>query len=120
MAQMQNAQSGHDQFGHDNWIAERRITGVWFIAGHGLRALLERASLSAQSSLSGTKTRMEWLRTYALNLTIRFFVNAAAFSYWMHLRTQRRTRLDLWASQRTLHLSQITLRQQRSGFQAIV
>ena len=45
--------------------------------------MVKRASLSAQSSLSGTKTRMEWVRTNALNLTIRFFVNAAAFSYWM-------------------------------------
>ena len=53
-----------------------------FLAGHGLH-VLKRASLSAQSSLSGTKTRMEWLRTNAMNLTIRFFVNAAAFSYWL-------------------------------------
>jgi hypothetical protein len=99
-----------------------RAAHYWglFIAGHGLHVLLERASLSAQSSLSGKKTCMEWLRSNALNLTIRFFVNAAAFSYWMHLRTQRRARLDLWASQRTLHLSQVKLRQQRSGFQAIV
>ena len=48
-----------------------------FMAGHGLH-VLKRASLSAQSTLSGTKTRMEWLRTNALNLTIRFFINAAA------------------------------------------
>jgi hypothetical protein len=39
--------------------------------------------LSAQSVLSGTKTRTEWVRTSALNLTIRFFINAAAFSYWL-------------------------------------
>jgi len=39
--------------------------------------------LSAQSVLSRTKTRTEWVRTNALNLTIRFFINAAAFSYWL-------------------------------------
>jgi hypothetical protein len=39
--------------------------------------------LSAQSVLSGTKTRTEWLRTNAMNLRIRFFINAAAFSYWL-------------------------------------
>jgi hypothetical protein len=53
-----------------------------FAAGHGLH-VLKRASLSAQSKLSGTKTRIEWLRTNALNLTIRLFMNAAAFSYWV-------------------------------------
>jgi hypothetical protein len=53
-----------------------------FAAGHGLH-VLKRAGLSAQSRLSGTKTRLEWLQTNALNLTIRFFVNAAAFSYWI-------------------------------------
>lgn len=53
-----------------------------FAAGHGLH-VLKRASLSAQSSLSGTKTRLEWLKSNALNLAIRFFVNAAAFSYWI-------------------------------------
>jgi hypothetical protein len=118
MARMQNAQSGHVR----SRQLDYRAAHYWglFIAGHGLHVLLERASLSAQSSLSGKKTCMEWLRSNALNLTIRFFVNAAAFSYWMHLRTQRRARLDLWASQRTLHLSQVKLRQQRSGFQAIV
>lgn len=42
-----------------------------------------RASLSVQSVLSGTKTRTEWLRTNAMILTIRFFINAAAFSYWL-------------------------------------
>lgn len=45
--------------------------------------MLKRASLSAQSVLSGTKTRTEWVRTNALALTIRFFINAAAFSYWL-------------------------------------
>jgi hypothetical protein len=53
-----------------------------FVAGHGLH-VLKRASLSAQSVLSGTKTRSERVRTNALNLTIRFFINAAAFSYWL-------------------------------------
>jgi hypothetical protein len=53
-----------------------------FLMGHGLH-VLKRASLSAQSSLSGTKTRVEWIKTNAMNLTIRFFVNAAAFSYWL-------------------------------------
>lgn len=43
----------------------------------------KRASLSAESRLSGTKTRIEWLRTNALNLAIRLFVNGAAFSYWI-------------------------------------
>jgi hypothetical protein len=45
--------------------------------------VLKRASLSAQSVLSGTKTRTQWVRPNALNLTIRFFINAAAFSYWL-------------------------------------
>jgi len=53
-----------------------------FAAGHGLH-VLKRASLSAQSSLSGTKSRLDWLRTNALALAIRMFVNAAAFSYWL-------------------------------------
>ena len=53
-----------------------------FAAGHGLH-VLKRASLSAESRLSGTKTRLEWLRTNALSLAIRLFVNGAAFSYWM-------------------------------------
>ena len=59
-------------------------THLWalFVAGHGLH-VLKRASLSAQSRLSGTKTRIEWLRTNALNLAIRLFVNAAGFSYWI-------------------------------------
>ena len=45
--------------------------------------MLKRAGLSVQSRISGTKTRVQWLQTNALNLAIRFFVNAAAFSYWM-------------------------------------
>ncbi|HXZ14215.1 MAG TPA: hypothetical protein VEG64_17645 [Candidatus Sulfotelmatobacter sp.] len=53
-----------------------------FAAGHGLH-VMKRASLSAKSRLSGTKTRAEWLRTNGVNLAIRFFVNAAAFSYWL-------------------------------------
>jgi len=59
-------------------------THLWalFVAGHGLH-VLKRASLSATSRLSGTKTRIEWLRTNALNLAIRLFVNAAGFSYWI-------------------------------------
>jgi hypothetical protein len=53
-----------------------------FAAGHGLH-VLKRASLSAESRISGIRTRVEWLRTNALALAIRLFVNAAAFSYWM-------------------------------------
>jgi hypothetical protein len=53
-----------------------------FAAGHGLH-VLKRASLSTRSRLSGTKTRIEWLQTNALNLLIRLFINAAAFSYWL-------------------------------------
>jgi hypothetical protein len=59
-------------------------THLWalFVAGHSLH-VLKRASLSAKSRLSGTKTRLEWLRTNALTLAIRLFVNAAGFSYWL-------------------------------------
>jgi len=53
-----------------------------FVAGHGLH-VLKRASLSTGSKISGTRSRVEWLRTNALNLTIRLFVNAAGFSYWI-------------------------------------
>lgn len=63
-------------------IPESAHLWALFAAGHGLH-VLKRASLSAASPLSGTKTRREWLRVNALNLSIRFFVNAAAFSYWM-------------------------------------
>ena len=95
-------------------------TYLWalFIAGHGLH-VLKRASLSAQSRISGTKSRLEWLRTNALNLAIRLFVNAAGFSYWIahpnaedarhdlavfaelerapeHIHTYRLTSLSLW------------------------
>jgi hypothetical protein len=53
-----------------------------FAAGHGLH-VLKRASLSTDSKISGTRSRLDWLRTNALALAIRFFVNAAAFSYWL-------------------------------------
>jgi len=59
-------------------------THLWalFAAGHGLH-VLKRASLSAESKISGTRNRLDWFRTNALALAIRFFVNAAAFSYWL-------------------------------------
>jgi hypothetical protein len=63
-------------------IPESAHLWTLFAAGHGLH-VLKRASLSAKSRLSGTKTRLEWLRTNALSLAIRLFVNAAAFSYWI-------------------------------------
>ena len=63
-------------------IPESAHLWALFFGGHGLH-VIKRASLSAGSSLSGTKTRIEWLRTNALTLTIRLFVNAAAFSYWL-------------------------------------
>ncbi len=50
--------------------------------GHGLH-VLKRSSLSAKSGLSGTKTRIEWAKTNVVNLMVRAFVNAAAFSYWI-------------------------------------
>jgi len=50
--------------------------------GHALH-VVKRASLSAQSSISGTSSRIEWVRTNLLTLVIRFFVNAIAFSYWI-------------------------------------
>lgn len=63
-------------------IPESAHLWALFLAGHTLH-VMKRAGLSAQSRLSGTKTRREWLRTNALNLAIRLFVNAAAFSYWL-------------------------------------
>ncbi|MGA3294332.1 MAG: hypothetical protein ABSE45_10175 [Candidatus Acidiferrales bacterium] len=63
-------------------VPEHAHLWVLFIAGHGLH-VLKRASLSAQSRISGTKSRLDWLRTNALNLALRLFVNGAAFSYWM-------------------------------------
>jgi hypothetical protein len=53
-----------------------------FAAGHGLH-VMKRASLSVRSQLSGTRCRTEWLRTNALALAIRLFINGAAFSYWI-------------------------------------
>jgi hypothetical protein len=53
-----------------------------FGIGHGLH-VLKRSSLSVRSGLSGTKRRLEWVETNAVNLMIRIFVNAAAFSYWI-------------------------------------
>jgi hypothetical protein len=53
-----------------------------FASGHALH-VLKRASLSAESKISGVRNRLEWLRANALALAIRFFVNAAAFSYWL-------------------------------------
>ncbi len=63
-------------------IPESAHLWALFFAGHGLH-VLKRASLSAKSRISGTKTRLDWLRTNALAVAIRLFVNAAAFSYWM-------------------------------------
>ena len=63
-------------------IPESAHLWALFIGGHGLH-VIKRASLSAESHLSGTKTRIEWMRTNALGLLIRLFVNAAAFSYWL-------------------------------------
>jgi hypothetical protein len=63
-------------------IPESAHLWALFVGGHGLH-VLKRASLSAGSPLSGTKTRIEWARTNALALGIRLFVNAAAFSYWL-------------------------------------
>jgi hypothetical protein len=54
-------------------IPESAHLWTLFAAGHGLH-VLKRASLSATSRLSGTKTRAEWLRTNALSLAIRLFV----------------------------------------------
>ena len=53
-----------------------------FTLGHGLH-VLKRASLSTASRISGTSSRRQWLRINALTLAIRFFINAATFSYWI-------------------------------------
>jgi hypothetical protein len=53
-----------------------------FTVGHALH-VLKRASLSTQSRLSPTRSLIDWLRTNILALIVRFFVNAAAFSYWI-------------------------------------
>jgi hypothetical protein len=63
-------------------IPESAHLWTLFIGGHGLH-VMKRAGLSADSALSATKTRIEWIRTNALTLMIRLFVNAAAFSYWL-------------------------------------
>ena len=63
-------------------IPESAHLWALFVAGHGLH-VLKRASLSTASKISGTQSRLEWLRTNALNLAIRLFVNAAGFSYWI-------------------------------------
>ena len=67
---------------NDMHIPESAHLWALFAVGHGLH-VLKRASLSAGSKISGTKSRVEWLRTNALNLGIRLFVNAAGFSYWI-------------------------------------
>lgn len=64
------------------YVPEQVKLWTLFITGHGLH-VFKRASLSAESRLSGTKSRLEWFRTNALTLLIRFFVNSAAFSYWI-------------------------------------
>jgi hypothetical protein len=64
------------------YIPENAHLWALFAAGHGLH-VLKRASLSTASRISGTKSRREWLKVNALTLTIRFFVNAATFSYWI-------------------------------------
>src|ERR1700722_8330202 len=76
------AQAGMPVLPKPMHIPESAHLWTLFVAGHGLH-VLKRASLSAKSRLSGTKTRREWLRTNALALGIRLFVNAAAFSYWI-------------------------------------
>jgi len=63
-------------------IPESAHLWALFFAGHGLH-VMKRAGLSSASRISGTKSRRDWLRTNALNLAIRLFVNAAAFSYWL-------------------------------------
>jgi hypothetical protein len=63
-------------------IPENAHLWALFAAGHGLH-VLKRASLSAESKISGVKNRLDWLETNALALAIRFFINAAAFSYWL-------------------------------------
>jgi len=63
-------------------IPETAHLWTLFLAGHALH-VLKRAGLSTTSRISGTKSRREWLRTNALNLAIRLFVNAAGFSYWL-------------------------------------
>jgi hypothetical protein len=63
-------------------IPENAPMWVLFAAGHGLH-VLKRASLSSASRISGVTSRRVWLRVNGLALAIRFFVNAATFSYWI-------------------------------------
>jgi hypothetical protein len=63
-------------------IPENAHLWALFAAGHGLH-VLKRAGLSTASRISGTKSRREWFKVNALTLAIRFFVNAATFSYWI-------------------------------------
>jgi hypothetical protein len=72
-------------------LPESARYGALFLAGHGLH-VLNRASLSTQLVLSGTKTRSEWVRANLFNLTIRFFVHARLFRTGWRIRTPRRTR----------------------------
>ncbi len=53
-----------------------------FVTGHGLH-VVKRASLSTASRISGVNSRWQWFKMNALTLAIRFFVNAATFSYWI-------------------------------------
>ncbi|HXX45026.1 MAG TPA: hypothetical protein VEJ38_09870 [Candidatus Acidoferrales bacterium] len=63
-------------------IPETAHLWTLFLAGHTLH-VMKRAGLSVSSKISGTESRAQWLRTNALNLAIRLFVNAAGFSYWL-------------------------------------
>jgi hypothetical protein len=71
-------------------IHSSEFAHLWalFASGHGVH-VLKRASLSAESRISGTKSHMDWLRTNALNLAIRSFMNAAGFSTGLRLRVRR-------------------------------
>jgi hypothetical protein len=64
------------------YVPESAHLWALFLTGHGLH-VLKRASLSTASKISGTKSRREWVKVNALTLAIRFFVNAATFSYWV-------------------------------------
>jgi hypothetical protein len=63
-------------------IPENAHLWALFVAGHGLH-VMKRAGLSTASRISGTKSRRQWFKLNALTLAIRFFVNAATFSYWI-------------------------------------
>jgi hypothetical protein len=64
------------------YIPESVHLWALFAGGHALH-VMKRASLSTASKISGTRSRTEWLKLNALTLAIRFFVNAATFSYWL-------------------------------------